>query len=194
MAKKVQRVKYHLDARGIKQLQQKEIATILRGADDLIMRGGRTLLAKILKGSREKKVLELKLDKSPVYGVYRHLTIEEVLARIDWVILEGYLALEYDYRLPLFVYTRKGWEIEMDTYSDELLQGFDKLLESGVSIFDMEYLKDRDREMILMLLEKVESSGNQDYIPILEAWQEIDYKKVRKRIHQVIAHLRHKVA
>lgn len=194
MAKKVQRVRYHLDAKGIKHLQQKEIAAILRGADDLIMRGGRTLLAKILKGSREKKLLELELDKSPVYGFYRQLSTDEILARIDWVILEGYLALEYDYRLPLFVYTREGWEIEMDTYSDELLQGFDRLLESGAGIFDMEYLKDRDREMILMLLDEVESSGNQDYIPILEAWKEIDYKKVRKRIQQVITHLRQQAA
>lgn len=90
--------------------------SILRETDDLIMRGGRSLLAKVLKGSKEKKVLELKLDRSPVYGCYKKLSKDEITTNIDWLILNGYLRIEYDYRLPLLVYTRKGWEIEMDTY------------------------------------------------------------------------------
>lgn len=53
-----------------KQLPEEEIRAILRAADELIMQGGRTLLAKILKGSREKKVLALELDKCPVYGFF----------------------------------------------------------------------------------------------------------------------------
>lgn len=190
MSRKVQKVRYTLDSKGIKELPYDEIAAILRGADELIMQGGRTLLAKILKGSREKTVLELNLDKSPVYGFYHHLTIEQILARIDWVILEGYLALEYSGRLPLLVYTNKGWDIEKETYTDELLQGFNVMLDSGADAFNMLYLKDRDRGMILRLLEKVEASGNPAYIPLLEAWQKIDYKKVRKRIQQVIHHLK----
>jgi hypothetical protein len=190
MSRNVQKVRYTLDPKEIKELPDEEIAAILRGADELIIQGGRTLLAKILKGSREKTVLELNLDKSPVYGFYRHLTIEQILARIDWGILEGYLALEYSGRLPLLVYTNKGWEIERETYSDELLQGFNVMLDSGADVFNMLYLKDRDRGMILRLLEKVETSGNPAYIPLLEAWQKIDYKKVCKRIQHVINHLK----
>jgi len=189
MARKVRRVRYTLDTKGVKTLPKEEIVAILRGADDLIMRGGRTLLAKVLKGSREKKILELSLDKSPVYGFYKHLTVEQILARIDWVILEGYLGLEYDYRLPLLVYTGKGWQIEKDTYSDELLDGFDEMLNSGADYFNMRYLKDKNRELIWMLLDKVETSGDRRYIPILEAWGKIDYRKVGKRIRHVIDHL-----
>ena len=189
MARKVRRVRYTLDTKGVKTLPKEEIVAILRGADDLIMRGGRTLLAKVLKGSREKKILELTLDKSPVYGFYKHLPVEQILARIDWVILEGYLDLEYDYRLPLLVYTGKGWQIEKDTYSDELLRGFDEMLNSGADYFNMRYLKDKNRELIWMLLDKVETSGDRRYIPILEAWEKIDYRKVRKRIRHVIDHL-----
>lgn len=154
------------------------------------MRGGRALLAKILKGSIDKKVIALDLHKSPVYGYYKQLSIEEILAKIDWVIINGYLRIEYDYRLPLLVYTGKGWEIEKDTYSDELLRGFDKMPESGCSLFNMSYLKDRNRELILMLLDKVETTGNRKYLPILESWELIDYKKVRERIGKVIAHLK----
>lgn len=191
MASKKPKVRYHLDTKGIKQLSDEDIVAILRGADDLIMQGGRALLSKILKGSRDKRVLELKLDTSPVYGVYQHVTLDQILARIDWVIRAGYLAIEYSGRLPLIVYTEQGWEIEKDTYTDELLHGFDQLLDSGADAYNMRYLKDRDRHMIFLLLEKVRASGNPKYLPLLEAWKQVDYKKVRHRIQQVIQHLQH---
>ena len=178
-----------LDTKGIENLPYEEIVAILRGADDLIMSGGRSLLARVLKGSRAKKVLELGLDESPVYGYYAHLTIEEILARVDWVIVKEYLEIEYDYRLPLLRYTERGWEIERETYAEELLQGFDNMLAVGCEPYDMSYLKDRARDMILLLLDKVEATGDGKYIPLLEAWAEIDYKKVRRRIGQVIGRL-----
>jgi len=86
------------------------------------MSGGRTALTKILKGSRDKKVLEHNFDKNPVYGYFKNLSLADITAKIDWLILNGYLEIEYNYRLPLLVYAEKGWEIEMDTYSDELLE------------------------------------------------------------------------
>ncbi len=64
------------------------------------------------------------------------------------------------------------------------------MLSSQSKDFNMTYLKDRNREMILSLLDKIEAIGDTRYIPILEAWKEIDYKKVRKRINQVIRVLR----
>ena len=65
MSRKVRRVPVSLDSKGIKSLSSADIALILRGADELIGTGGRNLLSKVLKGSREKKVLELGLDESP---------------------------------------------------------------------------------------------------------------------------------
>jgi len=66
MGRKVHRVPYHLDSMDVKDLPQDELSVILRGADDLIMRGSRSLLSKVLKGSRQKRVLELGLDESPL--------------------------------------------------------------------------------------------------------------------------------
>jgi hypothetical protein len=111
------------------------------------------------------------------------------MARIDSVILEGYLDLEFDYRLPLLVYSKKGWEIEKETYAEELLQGFDEVLDGDARPFDMRYLQDRNREVVLALLDKIQASGDRRYIPILEVWEKIDSKKVRKRIRQVIGRL-----
>jgi hypothetical protein len=189
VTKKVRRVPCSLDAEGINQLSHGDLVAILRGADDLIMRGGRSILAKLLKGSRERRLLELGLDKSPAYGYFKGLPVEDVMARIDWTIQSGYLTLEYDYRLPLLVYTDRGWEIEKETYAAELLQGFDRILDSGTTTFDMEYLKDRDRAMILRLLDMVEATRDPEYIPLLRAWQQLDYRKVRERIQGVIESL-----
>jgi hypothetical protein len=50
----------------------------------------------------------------------------------------------------------------------------------------MAHLKDRDRQMILLLLDKIAATGDARFIPALEAWKKVDYKKVQQRIRQVI--------
>jgi hypothetical protein len=100
MSRKAQRVKVNLNTKGIMNLPIEEIKVILRGADGLIASGGRTLLAKILKGSRDKKVLELNLGSCPVYGYYQRLSIDEITAKIDWLLIHDFLAIEYNGRLP----------------------------------------------------------------------------------------------
>ncbi len=185
MGKKIKRVRFELDPMGIQTLSDSEIKIILRGADDLIMSGGRAMLAKILTGSKDKRLLEHGLDQSPVYGAFKGTSQKDVLAKVDWLILHDYLAIEYDYRIPLLVFTDKGWAIERETYSDEL---FTKLLDAAEKrqYEFVETLKDRDRGMIFRLLDKIADSGNKDLIVILKAWQMIDYKKVKARIQKVI--------
>lgn len=59
------RVRFELDAGEVTKLQPEEIRAILRAADELIATAGRNMLVKILKGSKDKKVLEYKLDECP---------------------------------------------------------------------------------------------------------------------------------
>lgn len=186
MSRKVQRVRYDLDPKDVKKLPPEELRAILRGADELIGSGGRSLLVKILKGSHAQEVLRLHLDQCPVYGYFHHLSADEVLARIDRAILDGYLKVVYDNRLPVLVFTDAGWEIEKETFANELLAGFDDRLTTSQPPYDMSYLKDRNRTLIWCLLDKIEASGNPKYLPLLEAWEQIDYKKVKQRIQQVM--------
>jgi hypothetical protein len=95
-------VHLHRDAT-IKSLPIEDVRAILRGADSLITSGGRTLLTKILKGRCLQDVLGHRLEENPAYGFYRDLTPEEILARIDWTILNEYLRVEYAGRLPVLV-------------------------------------------------------------------------------------------
>ncbi len=128
MSRKVRRVPVTLDPKGITELSDEETRIILRGADELIFSGGRGLLAKVLKGSRQKAVLEHELDQSPAYGALSEQSLEQITARIDWLIINGYFRIEYDYRLPLLVYGERGWAIERETYADELLERLDGLI------------------------------------------------------------------
>jgi aryl carrier-like protein len=186
MSRKIKKVPIYLHPQDSGPLTTEEIKIILRGADDLIGDGGRNILAKILKGSRDKKLLALGLDKSPVYGYYSNLTIYDITSKIDLLIKNRYLIIEFSGKLPVLVYSPKGWEIEKDIYTDELLSGFDNLIDSGIDCFNMLYLKDRSREMIILLLDKIRDSRDPKYIPILKAWKKIDYRKVRNRIDSVI--------
>ena len=188
MSQRSRRVTVNLDAKGLKELSDDDLKALLRGADDLIGHGGRTLLMRILRGSANKDVLERGLDQSPVYGYFRDLSDDDTLARIDWAILNGYLRIEYSHRLPLLVYTQKGWEIERAQYADELLVGIETTLRDGPP-YQMAYLKDRDRGMILLLLDKIAAIGDRKFIPALKAWKKVDYKKVQQRIGQVIRQL-----
>ena len=182
MSRKVRRVNYDLDPKDIKKLPREELQAILRGADELIGKGGRSLLVKILQGSHAQDVLRLHLDQCPVHGYFHHLSADGILARIDRAILDGYLKVMYDYRLPVLVFTDAGWEIEKETFANELLAGFDELLTANQPPYDMSYLKDRNRTLIWCLLDKIQASGNPKYLPLLEAWERLDYNKVKLRI------------
>ena len=185
MSRKRERVHYELDSGNVTHLNDEEIKAILRAADELIAKAGRGMLTKILKGSKDKKLLEFGMEKCPAYGFYGHLTLPEISQRVDWTIENGFLALEYFGRLPLLVFTEKGWEIERETMADELLQTLEAAAESKDYHVLIE-LKDRDRGMILLLLEKIRGTGNREFIPLLRAWQIFEYKKVRLAIQGVI--------
>jgi hypothetical protein len=189
MSRRPQQIPVHLNDKGIKSLPTADIHAILRAADALIAVGGRSLLTKILRGSRSKDVLGHGLDQNPAHGFYRDMPEEDVLARIDWMILHRYLRIEYDGRLPVLVFTPLGWEIERENYADEIVRGFDDMLASGQGPYAMEYLKDRERTMIMLVLDKVQASGDPKYLPLLDDWARVDYQKIQQRIRQVKSHL-----
>jgi ATP-dependent DNA helicase RecQ len=56
-------------------------------------RYGVTLVANVLKGARLKKLLELGLDQLPTFGLLALYSDKEIIARINALIAEGYLAV-----------------------------------------------------------------------------------------------------
>ncbi len=56
-------------------------------------RFGVTMAAKVLKGSRDKRLLEFGLDRLTTYGLMRHLPEKEIADWLYWLVAEGYLRL-----------------------------------------------------------------------------------------------------
>lgn len=184
MSRKVRRVPVSLDAGEIKDLPQEDIRMILRGADELISTGGRSMLAKILKGSKDKKIFEYKLNECPAYGYYQDMKLDDISKCIDWMIKEDYLRIEYDYRLPLLVFSEKGWQIEKETFAQELYQRMCLDVEEKKArvIFEM---KEVNRQVVMCVLDKIEKDGTKEFLPYLEAWKMLEVKKVAARIAEV---------
>ena len=184
MSKKVRRVPAVLDAGEIKDLPQEDIRMILRGADELISTGGRSMLAKILKGSKDKKIFEYKLNECPAYGYYQDMKLDDISKCIDWMIKEDYLRIEYDYRLPLLVFSEKGWQIEKETFAQELYQRMCLDVEEKKArvLFEM---KEVNRQVVMCVLDKIEKEGTEEFLPYLEAWKMLEVKKVAARIAEV---------
>ncbi len=192
MSRKVRRVPVTLDPHGITELADGEIRTILRAADELIFSGGRGLLAKVLKGSRQKAVLEHELDRSPAYGALSKLSLDEITARIDWMIVNGYFRIEYDYRLPLLVYGERGWAIERETYADELLERLDTLIADSDpnALTDLSWLTEGNPEVLRLVLKRIEDSKDSTYLPALQCWKKSASKRMGHHIREAVRALR----
>lgn len=184
MSKKVRRVPVILDAGEIKDLPQEDIRMILRGADELISTGGRSMLAKILKGSKDKRIFEYKLNECPAYGYYQDMKLDDISKCIDWMIKKDYLRIEYDYHLPLLVFSEKGWQIEKETFAQELYRRMCLDVEEKKArvIFEM---KEVNRQVVMCVLDKIEKEGTEEFLPYLEAWKMLEVKKVAARIAEV---------
>ena len=184
MSKKVRRVPVILDAGEIKDLPQEDIRMILRGADELISTGGRSMLAKILKGSKDKTIFKYKLNECPAYGYYQDMKLDDISKCIDWMIKEDYLRIEYDYCLPLLVFSEKGWQIEKETFAQELYQRMCLDVEEKKArvLFEM---KEVNRQVVMCVLDKIEKDGTKEFLPYLEAWKMLEVKKVAARIAEV---------
>lgn len=184
MSKKVRRVPVILDAGEIKDLPQEDIRMILRGADKLISTGGRSMLAKILKGSKDKRIFEYKLNECPAYGYYQDMKLDDISKCIDWMIKKDYLRIEYDYRLPLLVFSEKGWQIEKETFAQELYQRMCLDVEEKKARVFFE-MKEVNRQVVMCVLDKIEKEGTEEFLPYLEAWKMLEVKKVAARIAEV---------
>jgi superfamily II DNA helicase RecQ len=170
----------------ITPLPIEEIHAILRAADEIIGQGGRTLLSKILKGSKDSKVLQLGLEKNPAYGYFANRTLEVITQKIDQMIRTDFLETEMSGRLPVIVFTPRGWAIERGRRSVEFLREWDLGIDNQIVPISFDYLKDRNRGLILLFLYQILRTGHKKYIPYLKLWEREEYKKVKTEIRNVI--------
>jgi len=75
----------------------KDITTIAQQIFSCVYRTkerfGATLIASVLRGSKEKRVMQFGLDKLPTYGLMRGQTDKQIVAYIQTLVADGYLKL-----------------------------------------------------------------------------------------------------
>ncbi|MCH4887119.1 DNA helicase II [Acidaminobacter sp. JC074] len=183
MSKRRKRVSVHLSDTSQVKLDEKDIEVILRAADDIIYLSGRGMLVKILKGSKDKKLIEHELDKCPVYGYYNHLRMVDIEPMVDWMVRNRYLSIEYSGRLPLIVFSNKGWVRYQPVFVKEQII---KILESKDYESLAELYVKMDRELIHALLHHIRVHKILHVLEFLKVWQTKAYKKDAKAIGEVI--------
>lgn len=141
------------------------------------------MLAKILKGSKDKKLLSYKLDTCPSYGAFQEMTLNKIMEYIDFTIQKGYLEIAYNAKLPMLVYTEQGWSIEKETYAEELLEN---ILSNSKKEDILELMHTTNREVKLLMLEKIATSKNNAYITFLEMWKTNEVKKMKSAIQKTL--------
>ena len=185
MARRIVERGFHLDCGDVAALRDDEIVAILRAADPIIATGGQTLLSKILKGSYDQKVLAHNLDGNPCYGVFADKTLALILNMIDRCILDGYLTIRYEGRLPVLIYTDKGRNIEKHTYADELLSAFLSDASKGKDDF-IERMQSVNPERVRIALGKLDGAGGPSVSQALETRLPHTNSKVKKWINALL--------
>ena len=142
----------------------------------------------MLKGSRQEAVLEYGLDRSPAYGALSEQPLEQITAKIDWLIINGYFRIEYDYRLPLLICGERGWAIERETYADELLEHLDKLIadSDATALADLSWLTEKNPQVLQLVLERITDSNDSKHLPALQRWKKSASKKMGCHIREAV--------
>ena len=165
-----------------------EINRILFAADYCVLSAGRSTVAKILKGSKEKAILEHELNKNPSYGAFKAKKTEDIIKMIDWMIYRDYLDIEYDGRLPMIKFGYFGWEYFKKLFANKLyiqMATLKKGEEEEIAL----YFKKLNREVILILLDIIQEKNNPCLIPFLELWRTVECKKLKSKLGRILREL-----
>lgn len=87
------------------------------------------------------------------------------------------------------MYTPRGWAIERETCASEMHARVDALIAASETPPDLTWLNDRHREVVMLLLDRIEATGNPGYLPALETWADNTYKKICQQIRRVMENL-----
>ncbi|WP_243290319.1 DNA helicase RecQ [Bacillus sp. FJAT-47783] len=71
---------------------------------------GKTLVAQVLKGSKSKRVLELKFQELSTYGLLKKLPEKDIVQLIDFLIAEGYATLNGD-QYPVVTLNEQSYRV-----------------------------------------------------------------------------------
>jgi hypothetical protein len=169
-------------------LTTEEHEWILRGAWQIVAKGGRSQLSLLLKGSKNKSVLKHGLDQSPVYGKLPYLTIGEIENRIDKLIRKGELRTEFFGDLPLILLTDQSW-LRIQPWTHEYECRMAASADDRTLTEILNNWRNRRREEQQQLLEAMALTERASARRVLQAWHGLAGKEMRSKIETTLSTL-----
>ena len=182
------------------ELLEADRRAILGVADSLIAKAGRTTLAMALRGSRAQRVLQHGVESARGYGHFAGVPQDVVLARIDALIADDILRLEYHDGFPLIVYSDRGLQLAMRYAAEEWLAALRAqvpTVREGAALQFPPVLADiqgRNQNTALLLADMVGNEADSNWLPLLRVWAARETRRVRGRLHPIITALEKMVA
>ncbi|MFA6288566.1 MAG: RQC domain-containing protein [Opitutaceae bacterium] len=177
-------------------LSEADRRAIFDVCDQAVYRAGRTSVMMALRGSRAQKMQRLGLVDVKGHGYFSGMSEEDVLARIDTMIHEGWLRIERNEDgLPLLGYTEAGLEkakrFAAESWLEEVRGQVGAVAGGGVLklSFLMAVSPQRNHETVEMLVGLVEREADAGWLPLLRAWCGAETKRLRGRLRPVIERL-----
>jgi hypothetical protein len=165
-------------------LTDEEHEWILRGASEIVAKGGRSQLSLLLKGSKSKAILKYHLDRSPAYGKLSFLTIEEIENRIDQVIRKGALAVQYfGGDLPLIVLSDSAWEHVRPWANQQEVARAAAADHRSLSEILLSW-RNRRREEQIYLIDAVASLDQETARRLFQTWHRLAGKEMRGKLEE----------
>jgi hypothetical protein len=171
-------------------LSLEERDAILLAADEIIAKGGKELLVQVLKGMRSELVLSSGAENLRHFGSLGSLTLSQIEARIEQMLDLDLLRLEHYWELPLIVHSPAGWGRTTELWADTLYTTIRERASAGDTAGVFAEVGRVHREVKMLLLDRVESTGDCGFVPVLECWRDREGKRIKKRICEVLDRLR----
>lgn len=175
--------------RGDVTMSDGERDAVLLAADELIAKGGRDLLAQVLKGIHSEVVLAAEAEKTKGFASLVSLSLAQIEAMIDKLLADDLLRIESYLGRPLLVHSPSGWERTKDLLAARIVTRLRERAAAGDAKGTYGELARIHREVKLLVLERAGSSGDARLAPVLEAWRERETKPMKRRIGEVLDRL-----
>lgn len=194
-----------------RELSETDRKAIFGVCDAVVAAGaGRTVAMMALRGSRAEKVRRLGLVDARGHGHFAKIGEDEVLARIDTLIAEGLLEIEWNEEdMPLLGYTNEGLDLAMEYAAEDWLEALREVVmrelvthgrgrdgvdteEAAADVRALPFLKEmtrRNHETVLVLVERVAEVATTAWLPVLRQWRDAEIRRVRNRLEPLIERL-----
>ena len=175
--------------RGDVSVTEDERDTVLIAADEMIAKGGRELLAQVLKGIHSEVVLAAEGEKLRSFAALESLTLAQIEGKIDKLLEDDLLHVEHYLGRPLLVHSPAGWERTKELLAARVFRSLTRRAERGDTKGIFGEIGRVHREVKFLVLARIAEGSDPRFAPLLEAWKDRETKLVKRRIGEVLQRL-----